>query len=176
MKNIFNQNHFINNCKLIAKKMGKQIKYIKGNALEPIGEGKKIIIHICNNENKWGAGFVLAITKKWDLPEREYRSLGKSKQKLGNVQFVIVENNIIIANMIAQDGLHMKDFDLPPVHYTALDVCLQRVYRLAQSMNASVHLPRIGVGLGRGRWEIIEFLLNDNLTKKDVEVVVYDFN
>jgi O-acetyl-ADP-ribose deacetylase (regulator of RNase III) len=154
----------------------KQIKYVKGNALEPVGEGKKVIIHICNNYGAWGAGFVLAISKKWDLPEREYKSLGKAKQKLGNVQFVMVENDIIIANMIAQDGLQMKEFDLPPVHYTALDICLQKVYRLAHSMNASVHLPRIGVGLGRGRWDVIEFLLNDNLVKKDVDVVVYDLN
>jgi len=152
----------------------KDIKYVKGDALEPIGDGKKLIIHICNNENKWGAGFVLAISKKWDLPERQYRSLGKAKQKLGNVQFVMVENDIIIGNMIVQDGLQMKEFDLPPVHYTALDVCLQRVYRLANSMNVSVHLPRIGVGLGKGRWEIIEFLLQDNLSKKNIEVVVYD--
>lgn len=156
--------------------MTKQIKYIKGNALEPVGEGKKVIIHICNNFGAWGAGFVLAISKKWDLPEREYKSLGKAKQKLGNVQFVMVENDIIVANMIAQDGLQMKEFDLPPVHYTALDVCLQRVYRLAHTMNASVHLPRIGVGLGKGRWNIIEFLLIDNLIKKDVDVVVYDLN
>jgi len=154
----------------------KEIKYIKGSALEPIGEGKKLIIHISNNIGKWGSGFVVAISKKWTLPEREYRTLGKNKMKLGHVQFVLVENDIIVANMIAQDGIEMKDFDLPPVHYTALDVCIQRVYRLARSTNASVHLPRIGVGLGKGRWEVIEFLLLDNLSKKDIEVIVYDLN
>ena len=32
----------------------KHIKYVKGDATEPIGEGNKLIVHICNNVGKWG--------------------------------------------------------------------------------------------------------------------------
>lgn len=42
------------------------INYIKGDATQPIGENNKIIAHICNNEGKWGVGFVLAVSKKME--------------------------------------------------------------------------------------------------------------
>lgn len=40
------------------------IHYVTGDATEPIGEGEKIIAHICNDQGGWGAGFVLALSKK----------------------------------------------------------------------------------------------------------------
>jgi len=30
------------------------IKYIKGNATNPAGEGNKLIVHICNDTGGWG--------------------------------------------------------------------------------------------------------------------------
>ena len=32
----------------------------------------KIIVHICNDNGKWGSGFVLAISKRWIKPKDEY--------------------------------------------------------------------------------------------------------
>jgi hypothetical protein len=41
-----------------------QIQYIAGDATAPIGDGNKIIAHVCNDIGAWGAGFVLAISKR----------------------------------------------------------------------------------------------------------------
>ena len=46
-----------------------QITYYKGDVLEGITENNidetRILLHICNNRGGWGAGFVLALSKKW---------------------------------------------------------------------------------------------------------------
>lgn len=46
-----------------------EILYIKGDATAPIGSGVKVITHICNDIGGWGKGFVLALSKKWKMPE-----------------------------------------------------------------------------------------------------------
>ena len=50
-----------------------EILYIKGDATAPIGSGVKVITHICNDIGGWGKGFVLALSKKWKMPEEAYR-------------------------------------------------------------------------------------------------------
>ncbi|MFR9246851.1 MAG: hypothetical protein ACLVLB_15195 [Bacteroides thetaiotaomicron] len=71
-----------------------EILYIKGDATAPIGSGVKVITHICNDIGGWGKGFVLALSKKWKMPEEAYRQWYKSQEEftLGAVQFVNVEN------------------------------------------------------------------------------------
>ncbi len=52
------------------------IIYLKGDATEPIvTDGMRIITHICNDKGRWGAGFVMALSRKWKEPEDEYRKL-----------------------------------------------------------------------------------------------------
>ena len=83
----------------------KEIIYLKGDATSPQVKGYKVIAHICNNRGSWGAGFVMAISKKWSSPEIEYRKWIETKTAtLGEIQLVPVEDEIVIANMIAQDG------------------------------------------------------------------------
>ena len=49
------------------------INYLEGDATQPIGNGPKIIVHVCNDIGGWGKGFVVAISKRWKEPEAEYR-------------------------------------------------------------------------------------------------------
>ncbi len=69
------------------------IHYLTGDATAPITSGNKMIIHVCNDIGGQGKGFVLAISNKWDLPEKEYRKWYKSKNNfaLGEVQFIQVK-------------------------------------------------------------------------------------
>ncbi len=48
------------------------IRYLKGDATDPEGDGSKVIVHIGNDVGKWGKGFVLAISNRWKDPERTY--------------------------------------------------------------------------------------------------------
>lgn len=148
-----------------------RIKYVIGDATKPKGDGKKIICHICNNIGAWGAGFVLALSARWDEPEDAYRSMPEEERVLGNVMIVPVEEDILVANMIAQHAIYPDTNGLPPIRYNAVRKCLTAVNSLAEEIGATLHMPRIGCGLAGGRWEDIEQIINDTVT---VNVTVYD--
>ena len=157
-----------------------EIKYIKGDATNPIGDGRKILIHCCNNEGKWGAGFVLALSKKWKEPEVRYRKwakgyIGNPKFELGNVQFVKVKDDIVVGNMIGQDGIGFKN-GKPPIRYNAIERCLNEVAEVAKKYNASIHAPKFGSALAGGDWNKIEELIKKTLCDNDIDVTIYEFD
>lgn len=146
------------------------IHYIKSDATKPIGDGTKIICHVCNDIGAWGAGFVLAISKRWKKPELYYRQWSKEKGlKLGQVQIVPVGNGIIVANMIAQHGIYKSNGNIP-LRYSSLRKCLASLQQV--SSNSTIHMPRIGCGLAGGDWNTVEKIIKEELP--DHEIYVYD--
>jgi O-acetyl-ADP-ribose deacetylase (regulator of RNase III) len=148
-----------------------EIQYVKGDATQPQGDGNKIIVHICNDIGAWGAGFVLAISKKWYAPEMAYRN--NKKRELGSVDFIRVADDIIVANMIAQKGIGCDAEGNPPIQYGALRIALNKVNHHAWTTGSSIHMPRIGCGLAGGDWNKVEQIIKDVMS---VPVTVYDFN
>lgn len=163
------------------------ITYRKGDATSPVGDGPKYIIHVCNSVGGWGAGFVLALSKKWPEPEAAYRDWYRSKKhpmwgdfKLGNIQIVKVANELSVINMIAQEGYGKNNRNLhktseadskPPIRYDALEDCLSKVAGYAREYGVSVHGPRFGSGLSGGNWGSIELIVNRTLA--EVPVTIY---
>lgn len=155
---------------------GTEILYRKGDATQPEdpSEGKMIICHVSNDRGGWGSGFVVALSRRWKEPERRYRALHKEHGlSLGHVQMVQVSDRIAVANMIAQCGYKPSDFGLP-VSYPALRLCLYKVARIALTNDCSVHMPRIGAGLGGGTWADIASMVQEELCDRGVRVTVYD--
>lgn len=173
------------------------IKYVLGDATAPIGDDSKIITHCCNDIGAWGAGFVLAITRKWPHVEDAYRDL--KSYDLGDVQFVKAEEGIVVANIIGQHGIGpesrrrdalrgrpvtgdmipmarspYREKPRPPIRYGAIEQGLRVVnYRATNGAHlSSVHMPRMGCGLAGGEWSEIEKIIERTLT---VPVTVYDF-
>lgn len=158
------------------------IHYLKGDATQPTVKGVKIIAHICNNVGAWGAGFVLALSKKWLEPELAYRRIRQADRKLGIVQLVSVGGDsdgkaMYVANMIAQHNVRPEIEDnvpVPPIRYDALATCLSKLRDDAIQYDATIHMPRIGCGLAGGTWDEVLGLLNEHCP--DVEIYVYDLN
>ena len=161
------------------------IHYNVGDATDPQTSGNKIIAHVCNNVGGWGRGFVLSVTKRWPTAERSYRDWYQMNPnifgdpelvpfRLGRMKLVRVNNDIWVANMIAQHGILLKDDGTPPIRYEALEDCLSELYIHAKSTSATVHMPRIGCGLAGGKWSEIEPIIKRALP--DVDVYVYDFD
>jgi O-acetyl-ADP-ribose deacetylase (regulator of RNase III) len=157
----------------------KQITYLKGDATSPQAKGIKIIAHICNDLGGWGKGFVLAISKRWAQPEKEYRAWHRERAKnnfgLGAVQFVQVQNDVWVANMIGQHGMKIGSNGVP-IRYEAVETCLTELAQKAKELSASVHMPRIGCGLAGGKWEKIEPIILQKLSEQDISAYVYDFD
>jgi len=154
------------------------IGYVKGDATSPQAAGRKIIAHICNDRGGWGKGFVVAISRRWPEPERDYRAWHRDRAAngfgLGAVRIVQVQPDVWVANMVGQHGMRGGSGG-PPIRYQAVAECLGAVGDHAVDLGASVHMPRIGTGLAGGSWAQIEPLIVDALCRRDVAVTVYDF-
>lgn len=157
----------------------KGIKYVNGDATQPRGSGNAIICHVCNDIGGWGRGFVLAISKRWKEPEASYREWYRLREEndfaLGATQIVRVDQELWVANMVSQHGIH-SDHDGPPIRYDALGDCVRSLADSAMEFGASIHMPRIGCGLAGGLWENIEPILDEHLISKRIAVHVYDFD
>ena len=152
------------------------IHYLKADATVPQAEGNIVIAHICNDIGAWGKGFVLALSKRWKYPEKQYKQWYKQGEgfALGAVQFVKVENDIWVANMIGQHHIYKDENGNPPIRYEAVKKALQQVANFALENNAKVQMPRIGCGLAGGSWDKIEAIINETLLEKNIEVFVCD--
>jgi O-acetyl-ADP-ribose deacetylase (regulator of RNase III) len=161
------------------------ITYLKGDATQPVTPGNAIIVHVCNDIGAWGAGFVLAISKRWPAPEAAYRAWASAPNgtgpgtgpdfELGAVQFVPVSDEWMVANLIGQHNVRRRQEDPIPVRYPAIRKGLSNVCAMARAKRASVHMPRIGCGHAGGRWEEIEGLVLSELVNQGIAVFVYDF-
>lgn len=153
------------------------ITYIDGDATLPIGDGPKIIAHVCNDIGGWGRGFVLALSQRWSEPERSYRQWHAERAMndfgLGAVQIVPVEPELWVANIVGQHGIDHTD-DGPPVRYSAIEAALADLADQADAMGATVHMPRIGCGLAGGEWPEVETIIKRTLSAAEVPVTVYD--
>jgi len=153
------------------------IRYVTGDATSPADDGTKIIAHVCNDIGGWGRGFVVALSKQWPAPESSYRAWAAKGLdlpfELGQVQFVEVNEDTWVANMIGQHKTAVID-GVPSVRYEAIETALIRVAEFAQSKSASVHMPRIGCGLAGGNWEQVEESILRALCERSVSVTVYD--
>jgi O-acetyl-ADP-ribose deacetylase (regulator of RNase III) len=160
------------------------ITYIDGDATNPTGDGHKLIIHCCNDIGGWGRGFVLALSNKWKEPEYWYRKWYEQRAltsrldtnahfRLGNIQYVPVEKDITVINMIGQKGIKPEN-GISPIRYDAIRSCLKKVAEFASAIeNSTIHAPKFGAGLAGGDWSKIEVLINEEL--KAFSVTIYDF-
>jgi O-acetyl-ADP-ribose deacetylase (regulator of RNase III) len=158
--------------------MTKKINYIKGDATQPIGSGVKVITHVCNSVGGWGAGFVVALSRRWPQPESSYRNWFKNRSvkefKLGEVQLVQVEEEVFVANIIGQEGIGWSK-GIPPVRYEAIRQALSQVRQYCITLNASVHMPLMGAGLAGGEWSEIEKIVEEELCEYNIPVTTYLF-
>jgi O-acetyl-ADP-ribose deacetylase (regulator of RNase III) len=154
-----------------------QINYTAGDATSPTGKGNRIIVHICNDIGGWGRGFVLALSNKWKAPEQQYRAWYQSDDDfaLGEVQFVQVEPDLWVANLIGQHKVRKDEKGNPPIRYRAVETGLLTIAKKAAELNASVHMPRIGCGLAGGKWERMAPIIENCLIANGVSTTVYDF-
>jgi O-acetyl-ADP-ribose deacetylase (regulator of RNase III) len=177
----------------------KKIKYVMGDATQPISSAPlQLLVHCCNDQGFWGRGFVLALSDRWSRPEHYYRLWSKGINEtppsihpyirselakvyqppeckpfaLGRCQFVPVEYNLMVVNMVGQHDVRWKD-GKPPVRYDAIRSCLQEVAQYALLHGADVHGPCFGAGLAGGTWATIDGIIQEELCAKDIDVTIY---
>jgi O-acetyl-ADP-ribose deacetylase (regulator of RNase III) len=167
----------------------KEITYVTGDATAPprFPNERVLIAHVVNDEGKWGRGFVVALSKRDTRPEREYRTWHAKNALhhssiLGKVQEVPYSPlgartssfNTWVANMCAQRGVRRGAEDPQALDVEALTWCLRDVARwVGEGRYTRVVMPRIGCGLGGGRWADVRQIIETELCARDVDVTVY---
>jgi len=95
-----------------------------------------------------------------------------------------VDGNIVVYNMIAQDGIVTKinpitGAKVPPIRYASLEECLYNLANLLKVQmvhhSVSIHGPRLGCGLAGGEWAKVESILQRTLIDRGFPVFIYDF-
>lgn len=155
-----------------------KIKYKVGDVIKAAintPDNIRIIIpHIVNNQNAFGAGFVVALSKVWSEPEARYRKAFSSviarEDLLGKIQVVNVDRDLYVCNMFAQVLGSDADGN-PPIRYEDLDYCLEQLNFVAETLDAEIWAPRFGAGLAGGDWSKIEELIENRST---VPVTIFD--
>lgn len=163
------------------------IEYIVGDLFDSIENDKPTVIaHVCNDQGAWGAGFVVPLGMKYPIarnaylawhkegvwtPELENQFTGSSIEggyddfKQGLVQLVKINDNLYVANMVAQNLGGRR-----PLNYLSLAKCLGIVNDTCQGFD--ILCPRFGAGLAGGDWYVIECLIQD--TWKDMTIKVFE--
>ena len=157
----------------------KKIKYVVGDATAPVANGDKVIIHCCNNIGAWGAGFVIALSKKWPQPEKAYLSWASrchpNTMPLGAIQPVEVESDTYVFNIIGQHKTFFSADGISPIRYEAIREGLRQTRAHVSVLNnGSIHMPRMGAGLAGGDWEVIAKIVQEELVDHGIPVTVYD--
>lgn len=161
--------------------MSGSYRLINGNAVnpKPLNPTKEIVIpHVCNNERKWGSGFVLAVSDRWPKAKKVY--LESPKLNLGRIQTVKVEDGLTIVNMIAQT-LHKTPKDRIPLSYFSLITCMELVaqdfsHLREESELPEIHCPKFGSCRAGGDWEVIEDLIKELWVDIGYDVTAYEYH
>lgn len=149
------------------------INVIKGNLITMIKQNNNIeaVAHGCNCFNKMGAGFALQLVRV--VPEvlgADITTTPGDMKKLGTYSRCEV-NGRHYYNLYTQYYYGRQDshFDLMAFR-TAFMVAIQEMMILGIR---SVHIPRIGSGLGQGDWDAILVAIQqiDNSICKDQFVI-----
>jgi hypothetical protein len=151
---------------------------VVGDATEPRGQGNKIVAHIVNDRTpNWGAGFGLAVAKKWPAAQQAFRSWSSQHRRdfrLGVSFKTDVTEDLCVYQMICQHGFGPSS--KPRIRYGALKSCLEELTRLALERNATVHMPRIGSGYAGGIWEIMRQMVDETVCRRGIPVTVYNLH
>jgi len=154
-----------------------EIIYVKGDATDPRGNGRRIIVHVVNDRtSNWGGrGFAIAVRRKWKDVQDEFSRWAVGNRnyfRLGNIHQYELDGTKAIIHMIAQHGYGISA--TPRIKYAALEACLNQVADIAVSERATIHMPRIGCGEAGGDWGVVEGLISGTLLNRGLSVYVYD--
>jgi len=151
------------------------IRYVRGDATEPRGDGHRIITHIVNDKTaNWGGPFARALKRRFPDAQAAFAEWAKSADgnlRLGTVHLAPLATDLSVATIVCQHGY--GESVKPRLRYGALQEGLEKLSGLASGMGASIHMPRIGAGEARGDWNIVSGLIEEAFCSAGVDVTVY---
>ncbi len=150
------------------------MEYIKGDLIKLALAGNfEVIAHGCNCMCHMGAG--IAKTIKSEFPQAYTADCATEKgdnNKLGTCTFATckVENGVCdVVNAYTQYHWRGKGV---LVNYDAIRSCMR--WLKENYSGKKIGLPKIGAGLAKGDWNIIESIIAEELKDQDVTIVLFE--
>src|ERR1035437_3989490 len=138
------------------------IKIVKGNILNEV---KGILVHSLSAQGVMGSGLALQIIKKYPQVFDDYMYLIDnihSSVILGATVNTKITDGLIIVSGIGQ-FFYGREPGYVYTDYDAIKSIFNNVNILALKINLPVIFPRIGAGLGGGKWDVIETIIEESL-------------
>lgn len=158
------------------------VEYRKGDLFDNLNAVRQdgyfpFICHVVNNLHVMGAGFVVPLIEKYPIVEEEY--FLKQELELGDVQYIKTDE-VIVCNMIAQNGLRGKNNPCPLI-YLALAKCMENVAAECVTLSLEFHpkmpvivAPKFGSNLSGGDWNRVEKMIKELWINKGLKVIIYE--
>ncbi|KAM9385655.1 chromodomain-helicase-DNA-binding protein 1-like [Pholidichthys leucotaenia] len=157
------------------------IHYVLGDVTHPhAAQEDAIIVHCVDDSGRWGrGGLFTALEVRSDEPRKRYELAGKMKDlDLGNVLLFPIDDKQ--SRPTGQDQLSLivaqqrdRANNLSGIFLSALDEGLKKIYKVARSKKASVHLPRIGHATKGFNWYGTERLIRKHLASRGIPTFIY---
>ena len=161
------------------------LKEIRGDVIDialAAEPGQTIVIpHVCNNVGVMGAGVARALADTWPQILKPYKVRCSTKTTgLGSTVIVNIRDSMVIANMIAQEGIGNYSAR-PPIRYGHLASCMKEVrdYILVnKSLNHDTVIisPKFGSGLAGGNWDVITQMILEIWIDHYIDVTIVRFD
>jgi O-acetyl-ADP-ribose deacetylase (regulator of RNase III) len=160
------------------------IVYAKGDCLIT---PDRFILHGVNSEGTMGAGIAAQIAKRWPKVNSDYKQWTTGQFRLGQTLTVAVgvDRLTYIINACTQTlrGCGFAS-SARNVEYDAVEASFMEAAKFVNEYGRKfphpggdqwpVSMPRVGAGLGGGRWAIIEAIVNTTFGDYDIPVTVWD--
>jgi O-acetyl-ADP-ribose deacetylase (regulator of RNase III) len=153
-----------------------RLRYVRGNAAEPRGDGPMIIAHVVNDRARnWGGrGFAASLIQRFPAARDEYGKWAEANRpNRGAVHLAHAAEDLWVASLIAQAGYGDAPSARPRLRLAALRDALETLAGIARERNAEVHMPLIGTGQGGSRWPSVRDLILEELADRHVSSVDY---
>lgn len=155
----------------IESKVPPRLSVQQGDVCQPRGPGRCYIAHVCNDIGAWGAGVAQAIGAVYPVAQQAY--IYWTGRQLGFCQVVPVAKDRYVINMVAQHGLRSSQ-NRRPFQDEAATQCLLWTAALVKRSGGSLHMPKIGCGLGGAVWSEVQPLIAQACSECDVTIYTKD--
>jgi O-acetyl-ADP-ribose deacetylase (regulator of RNase III) len=154
------------------------MKIINGDIVELAKEGQfDLIVHGCNCEQSMGAGLARQI--RIEFPEAYQADLSYDREledRLGTISGTKIKTTDVNGEshkfyvMNGYTQLHARGYGVL-ADYDAIRSVFSTI--ASHFPNARIAYPKIGAGLARGDWDVIEDIIDEELAGLDHTLVLY---
>lgn len=157
-------------------KQKKQLLYTAGDLVELLKHPKKVhngplaVVQGCNCFMRQGRGLAAELRAFPQIYQTDvkYGKEGEFNGKIGDLSLCNV-NGVLVVNGYIQ----YTTYGDRPANYAAIGTLFLKINKMAYGTGTTVYIPRIGAGLAKGDWNIIEKIIAD--ATPDTKVIVVDY-